>query len=112
MSDPKDKAPELAGGGGFEGQGKANRTKFADLMRQAQALYAHAKDLGNVVGVLVEHDAFCPMAYGEGSECASACRPVVKLMPVETLAERVSRDRKNRAQRRAEARASGKGGQP
>lgn len=112
MIDPKDKAPELAGGGGSEGQGNADRTKFADLMRQAQALYAQTKDLGYVVGMLVEHDAFCPMAYGEGSECAAACRPVVKLMPVEAMAERVSRDRKNRAQRRAEARANGKGGQP
>jgi hypothetical protein len=60
---------------------------------------------GEAVGVLIKHDPWCPLAHGEGSTCASGCRPAAELMPVETLGKIAARDFRNRAQRRAAARA-------
>jgi hypothetical protein len=53
--------------------------------------------------VLVRHDSFCPLAYGEGTSCASGCRPVMQIVDEETMAAQMSSDFKNRAQRRAAA---------
>ena len=58
---------------------------------------------GALMCILVSHDPWCPMAYGEGTTCAPGCRPVPRLVGVDEFAQRVTADTRNRAQRRAEA---------
>ena len=57
-----------------------------------------------VLGLIVRHDAWCALARGEGGACV--CNPTSELVDGDTLAETVARDLKNRAQRRAMAKAS------
>ena len=60
------------------------------------------------LGVLVRDDAWCPMAYGEGTSCS--CNPTIELIEdIEAFAGIVQRDLRNRAQRRADAKAARKG---
>lgn len=56
-----------------------------------------------VLGLIVRHEAWCGMAYGEGLACA--CNPTTELVGADTLAATMVRDFKNRAQRRAVAKA-------
>jgi hypothetical protein len=65
-------------------------------------------DAASMQGLIVRHDAFCPMAYGEGSACAPGCKPVAELVDIDTLAATMARDFKNRAQRRDAAKAARK----
>lgn len=55
-----------------------------------------------VMHLIVRHDAWCPMAYGESAKCC--CKPVPELVDEATFASTVQRDFRNRAHRRAEAR--------
>jgi hypothetical protein len=57
-------------------------------------------------GLIVHHDAWCPLAYGEGTQCAKGCRPELELVSLEDLAATMTIDFKNRAQRRAAAKAA------
>ena len=57
-----------------------------------------------VQGLIVRHDAWCGMAHGESRHCV--CNPTAELVDAETLAATVARDSKNRAQRRAAAKAA------
>ena len=59
-----------------------------------------------VRGLIVRHEPWCPMAYGEGSKCATGCDPAVELVDIDTLAATMARDFKHRAQRRAAAKAA------
>ena len=54
-----------------------------------------------VVHVLVRHEAWCPMAYGEGHRCA--CTPSVEAVTPDEFAATLAHDLRNRAQRRADA---------
>lgn len=57
-----------------------------------------------VQGLIVRHDAWCGMAHGESRQCV--CNPTAELVDVATLAATMARDFKNRAQRRAAAKAA------
>lgn len=57
-----------------------------------------------VLGLIVRHEAWCGMAYGEGRTCA--CNPTTELVDADTLAVTMTLDFKNRAQRRAMAKAA------
>ncbi len=57
-----------------------------------------------VLGLIVRHEAWCGMAYGESRACV--CNPTTELVDVDTLAAMMARDFKNRAQRRAAAKAA------
>lgn len=65
---------------------------------------AHKIGTPGVVGMLVRHDPWCGMAYGEARTCV--CNPTVELVDCETLVGTMARDFKNRAQRRAAAKAA------
>jgi hypothetical protein len=56
-----------------------------------------------VLGLIVRHEAWCGMAYGEGRACV--CNPTTELVDTDILAATMVRDFKNRAQRRAMAKA-------
>lgn len=56
------------------------------------------------VGVIVRHEAWCGMAYGESRACV--CNPTSHIVDGDTLAATMARDFKNRAQRRAAAKAA------
>jgi len=62
---------------------------------------------GGITCVIVRHDAWCPMAYGEGTECASGCNPTISVVDKPTLLKTMQRDFRNRAQRRAVAKKKG-----
>jgi len=62
---------------------------------------------GSVTGVIVRHDAWCLLAYGEGTECASGCNPTFSFVDEATLLKTMERDFRNRAQRRADAKKKG-----
>lgn len=57
-----------------------------------------------VTGLIVRHDAWCGMAYGESRACV--CTPTTELVDMDTLAATMARDFKNRALRRAAAKAA------
>jgi hypothetical protein len=57
-----------------------------------------------VLGLIVRHEAWCGMAYGESRACV--CNPTTELVDDDTLAATMARDFKNRAHRRAAAKAS------
>lgn len=57
-----------------------------------------------VSSLIVRHDPWCGMAYGESRECA--CNPTAELVDFDTLAATMVRDFRNRAQRRAAAKAA------
>lgn len=57
-----------------------------------------------VLGLIVRHEAWCGMAYGESRACV--CNPTTELVDADTLAATMARDFKNRAQRRAAAKAA------
>lgn len=64
-----------------------------------------------VMCVIVRHDPWCPLSYGEGTTCASGCRPVARVVSEAELIATVARTHRNRAQRRADAkRARREGG--
>lgn len=63
-------------------------------------------DTPTVMGLIVRHEAWCGMAYGESRACV--CNPTTELVDVDTLAATMVRDFKNRAQRRAAAKAARK----
>lgn len=68
-----------------------------------------AAGMSTVIHLIVQHDGWCPMAYGKGSCC---CKPVPKAVSSDDFAAIVRRGPSNRAQRRAEARrGSRQGGQ-
>lgn len=56
--------------------------------------------------MIVRHDPWCPMAHGEGMRCAAGCNPVVEFVQEAKFTETASRDLKNRAERRAAAKAA------
>jgi len=56
--------------------------------------------------LIVRHDPWCPMSYGEGMRCAKGCNPVAEFVDEATHAQTVARDMRNRAQRRADAKAA------
>lgn len=60
--------------------------------------------------MLVRHDAWCPGAHGDGNNCICNAQP--GFVDEETMAEVMTTDFKNRAQRRAAAKAARKGGKP
>ena len=62
---------------------------------------------GGITGVIVSHDPWCPMAYGEGTECARGCHPKLSFVGEATLIKTMERDFRNRAQRRADAKKKG-----
>ncbi len=65
----------------------------------------------SLLWVIVHHDPWCPMAYGEGTACASGCRPWAELVDEAAFERTSQRDARNRAQRRADAkRARREGG--
>ena len=57
-----------------------------------------------VLGLIVRHEAWFGMAYGESRACV--CNPTTEPVDADTLAATMARDFKNRAQRRAVARAA------
>ena len=57
-----------------------------------------------LVGLIVRHEPWCGMAYGESRQCV--CNPTTELVDVDTLAATMARDFKNREQRRAAAKAA------
>ena len=61
-------------------------------------------DTPTVMGMIVRHEAWCGMAYGESRACV--CNPTTELVDVDTLAATMVRDFENRAQRRAAAKAA------
>ena len=61
----------------------------------------HARRAGPLI---VRHEAWCGMAYGESRACV--CNPTTEPVDADTLAATMARDFKNRAQRRAVARAA------
>jgi hypothetical protein len=63
-----------------------------------------------VMFVIVSHDPWCPMAYGEGTRCAGGCHPLPRLVNESEFAHRVASDFRNRAQRRAEAKRQRRAG--
>jgi hypothetical protein len=64
------------------------------------------KGTSGVQTIIVRHDAWCPMAYGEGDRCAAGCGPRAEQVSWEVMAETMARDFKNRAQRREAAKAA------
>ncbi|MDE2367535.1 MAG: hypothetical protein KGN16_01075 [Burkholderiales bacterium] len=61
-------------------------------------------------GLIVRHDPWCPMSYGEGMRCAAGCSPTLELVDMATLAATMRRDFRNRSQRRAAAKAARRDG--
>ena len=59
-----------------------------------------------VLGLIVRHEAWCGMAYGESRQCV--CSPTTELVDVDTLAATMARDFKSLVQRRAAAKAARK----
>jgi hypothetical protein len=57
-----------------------------------------------VLGLIVRHEAWCGMAYGECRACV--CKPTAEMVDADTLAVTIARDFNNRAQRRAAAKAA------
>jgi len=57
---------------------------------------------GGVFGLIVAHDPWCPMGYGEGSACATGCTPTMRIVDEAELIERMTLAVRNRAQRRAD----------
>jgi len=62
---------------------------------------------GGMTCVIVRHDSFCPMAHGEGTQCAVGCKPTSSVVDKATLLKTMQRDFRNRAQRRADAKNKG-----
>lgn len=56
--------------------------------------------------MIVRHDPWCPMAHGEGMRCASGCNPVTEVVDEAAFTARLTSDLKNRAERRAAAKAA------
>lgn len=65
---------------------------------------AHSSGGPEVVGLIVRHEPWCGMAHGESRRCV--CTPTTERVDVDTLAATMARDFKNRAQRRAAAKAT------
>jgi hypothetical protein len=59
-----------------------------------------------VQGLIIRHDPWCPMAYGEGATCATGCSPTAELVDVGRFTEIIQRDAGNRAARRQAAKAA------
>jgi len=62
---------------------------------------------GAVFGLIVAHDPWCPMAYGEGTACAVGCNPTMRIVDEAELIERMTIAVRNRAQRRADLKRGG-----
>lgn len=63
---------------------------------------------GKVYFQIVRHDPWCPRSYGEGSICASGCKPITEFVERSVWLESVNESVKNRAERRKELREKGK----
>ena len=59
-----------------------------------------------VQGLIIRHDPWCPMAYGEGTTCATGCNPTAELLGVGRFTEIMQRVAGNRAARRQAAKAA------